>query len=78
MVDAGVAAPLDHRLLARVRALLARAELTGFDEEAEALTAKAQELITRHAIADALAHTPDDAGTVRRRPPGSRLTVSAR
>lgn len=55
-------AHLDQRLLARVRALLAKAESTEFDEEAEALTAKAQELITRHAIADALAHTPDDAG----------------
>lgn len=61
---------LDHRMLARVRALLAKAESTGFDEEAEALTAKAQELITRHAIADALTHTPDDTGapSIRRVP----------
>jgi hypothetical protein len=55
-------AGLDQRMLARVRALLAKAESTEFEEEAEALTAKAQELITRHSIADALLHTPDDIG----------------
>lgn len=53
---------MDQRMLARVRRLLAKAESTDYDEEAEALTAKAQELITRHAIADALLHTPDDTG----------------
>jgi hypothetical protein len=37
-------------ILNRVRALLAQAESTSFDEEAEAFTAKAQELMTRHAI----------------------------
>jgi hypothetical protein len=37
-------------MLNRVRALLAQAESTTFDEEAEAFTAKAQELMTRHAI----------------------------
>ncbi|CAN5794443.1 DUF2786 domain-containing protein [soil metagenome] len=64
------AAGLDERLLARVRALLAKAESTEFDEEAEALTAKAQELIARHAIDDALLHADDDVGepSVRRIP----------
>lgn len=42
------------RHLERIRALLAKAESTEFDEEADALTAKAQELMTRHAIDDAL------------------------
>lgn len=37
-------------MLERVRALLAKAESTTFPEEAEALTAKAQELMARHAI----------------------------
>jgi hypothetical protein len=62
------ASRLDQRMLTRVRALLAKAESTEFDEEAEALTAKAQELIARHAIAEALLHTPDDVGdpSVRR------------
>jgi hypothetical protein len=53
---------LDQRILERVRALLAKAESTEFDEEAEALTAKAQELIARHAIDDALLQRPDDVG----------------
>jgi hypothetical protein len=37
-------------LLDRVRALLAKAESTAFDAEADAFTAKAQELMTRHRI----------------------------
>lgn len=45
----------DPKLLAKVRALLAKAESTEFDEEAEALSAKAQELISRHALQRLLA-----------------------
>ena len=45
---------LDRRLLDRVRALLAKAEATDFPEEAEAYSAKAQELMTRHRIDHAL------------------------
>lgn len=41
---------VDPALLAKVRALLAKAESTTFEAEAMALTAKAQELMTRHAI----------------------------
>lgn len=44
----------DQRMLDRVRALLAKAESTGFPEEAEAFTAKAQELMARHSIDHAL------------------------
>ena len=40
----------DDRQLARVRALLAKAESTEFEDEAEALSAKAQELISRYAL----------------------------
>lgn len=40
----------DERALARVRALLAKAESTEFPEEAEALSAKAQELMARHSL----------------------------
>jgi Protein of unknown function (DUF2786) len=43
-----------QRALGRVRALLAKAESTEFPDEAEALTARAQELITRHTISEAL------------------------
>jgi hypothetical protein len=45
---------MDQKALARVRALLAKAESTDFPEEAEALSAKAQELMTRHALHRAL------------------------
>jgi hypothetical protein len=41
---------VDARILHRVRSLLAKAESTTFPDEAEALTAKAQELMARHAI----------------------------
>lgn len=40
----------DPRMLRKVTSLLAKAESTNFPDEAEALTAKAQELMTRHAI----------------------------
>jgi hypothetical protein len=63
------AMPLDDKVLARVRALLAKAESTTFPEEAEALSAKAQELVSRHAIARVMldAQQPGSAPpTVRR------------
>ncbi len=41
---------VDQKVLARVRGLLAKAESTTFPEEAEALSAKAQELMTRHCL----------------------------
>lgn len=43
-------APRDAQRLAKVRALLAKAESTEFAEEAEVLSAKAQELISRYAL----------------------------
>lgn len=43
-----------EKVLAKVRALLAKAEATDFDDEAEALSAKAQELMSRYAIDRAL------------------------
>ncbi len=45
---------LDDRMLARVRALLAKAESTEFVPEAEALTEKAQQLMARYAIDHAM------------------------
>lgn len=47
--------------LARVRALLAKAESTQFEEEADALTAKAQELISKYALEDLLASAQEPA-----------------
>ncbi|MDN3268308.1 DUF2786 domain-containing protein [Streptomyces sp. MA15] len=54
----------ESRLLGRIRALLAKAEATGFPEEAEALSAKAQELMARHSVDEALlaARAPDAEG----------------
>ncbi|MFB7879094.1 DUF2786 domain-containing protein [Nocardia sp. NPDC056064] len=45
---------VDAKTLGRVRGLLAKAESTSFAEEAEALSAKAQELMTKYAIDRAL------------------------
>ena len=63
------AAPQDSRMLSRIRALLAKAEATGFPEEAEALSAKAQELMARHSIDEALlaarTHAKDAPGACR-------------
>jgi hypothetical protein len=47
---AAAAGGVDRRILDRVTGLLAKAESTTYPDEAEALTAKAQELMTRHAI----------------------------
>ncbi|MCW2535165.1 MAG: uncharacterized protein JWQ26_864 [Modestobacter sp.] len=59
----------DPKLLGRIRALLAKAESTDFEEEADALTAKAQSLMARHAI---------DAAVLAQRPGAARSAVTAR
>ncbi len=46
--------------LERIRKLLAKAESSEFEAEAAALSAKAQELMTRHAIDVAMVDQPDD------------------
>jgi len=62
----------DGRILERVRALLAKAESTTFPEEAEALSAKAQELMARHSIDEAMVGA---AGGAHDSPGGVRLPV---
>jgi len=62
---------VDGPMLAKVRALLAKAESTDFEEEAGALTAKAQELMARHAIDHAMVSGGDRDAT----PCGRRLGV---
>jgi hypothetical protein len=52
--DDGVRTGTDAKVLGRIRGLLAKAESTEFTEEAETLTAKAQELMTRHSVTTAL------------------------
>jgi hypothetical protein len=54
----------DDRALRRIRGLLAKAESTEFPDEAEALTAKAQELMTRHAVDAALLAADASSGGV--------------
>ncbi|MFE9253893.1 DUF2786 domain-containing protein [Streptomyces sp. NPDC006879] len=44
----------EPRMLTRIRALLVKAEATSYPPEAEALSAKAQELMARHTIDEAL------------------------
>jgi hypothetical protein len=48
-------ATVDEKMLARVRALLAKAEATEFADEAEALSAKAQALMVRYSLNEAVA-----------------------
>ncbi|WP_405980061.1 DUF2786 domain-containing protein [Streptomyces sp. NBC_00158] len=52
--DALAHAHIEPRMLGRIRALLAKAEATTYPEEAEALSAKAQELMARHTVDEAL------------------------
>ncbi|MFE6858304.1 DUF2786 domain-containing protein [Nocardia sp. NPDC057668] len=60
---------IDEKALSRVRGLLAKAESTSFPEEAEALSAKAQELMTKYALdrvlVEADAAAPDLPGARR-------------
>jgi hypothetical protein len=46
---------VDEKVLGRVRALLAKAEATEYPQEADALSAKAQELMSRYSLHEALA-----------------------
>ena len=62
----------DGRILEKVRALLAKAESTTFPEEAEALSAKAQELMARHAIDEAMVGTAEGVDDV---PTGLRVAI---
>ncbi|MEU7281912.1 DUF2786 domain-containing protein [Streptomyces sp. NPDC045431] len=59
----------EPRMLARIRALLAKAEATGYPEEAEAFTAKAQELMARHSLDEAAlaarTHSADAPAAIR-------------
>jgi hypothetical protein len=54
----------DPRMLGKIRALLSKAEATTFAEEADAYTAKAQDLMTRYAIDEALLEESAGSGTV--------------
>jgi hypothetical protein len=65
----GAGVGLDGDVLRKVRALLAKAESTTFPEEAEACSAKAQELMSRHRI--------ESLGDVSDGPVGRRIWLDA-
>jgi len=65
---------LPSGILTKVRALLAKAESTTFDAEAEALTAKAQELMTRYRVDRALLDR-DRTHDSRPKPVGRRILI---
>lgn len=67
--------PQNTRVLEKVRALLAKAESTTFPEEAEALSAKAQELMARHAIDSAMVAAGARSTGVDGGPTGARVPV---
>jgi hypothetical protein len=59
-----VAAEVDEKMLARVRALLAKAEATDYPDEAEALSAKAHALMIRYSLKEAVADHDRGGSTV--------------
>jgi len=69
---APTATQADERMLSKIRALLAKAESTEFAEEAEALSARAQELMAKYSIDHALLAA--EAGE-REEPDGRRIAV---
>ncbi|WP_030567831.1 DUF2786 domain-containing protein [Streptomyces aureocirculatus] len=64
----------EPRALTRIRALLAKAEATGYPQEAEALTAKAQELMARYSVDEAVLAARTQAAGV---PGACRIGVDA-
>lgn len=54
----------DPRMLSKIRALLSKAEASTFSEEADAFTSKAQDLMTRYAIDEALLEDSEGHGDV--------------
>lgn len=64
----------NEKIVSRVQALLAKAESTTYPEEAEALVAKAQELMARYAIDEAVSLQQRAAGS---RPKLQRMTIEA-
>src|ERR1700761_1961937 len=70
----GTASAPDDRMLGRIRALLAKAESTEFAEEAEALSARAQELMAKYSIDHALLAAQSGE---REEPSGRRIPVDS-
>jgi hypothetical protein len=71
-VGEGTTSAPDDRMLSRIRALLAKAESTEYAEEAEALSARAQELMAKYSIDHALLAAQSGE---REEPSGRRIPV---
>lgn len=69
----GASAPADQKVLGRIRSLLAKAEATDYEDEADALSAKAQELMTKFALDRAAVEAADDAPESPDAPAGRRI-----
>ena len=74
LVGRSATAASANPILERVRALLAKAESTDHESEAMAFTAKAQELMTKHAIEQAMI---DEAGAAESSPGMIRIPLDA-
>lgn len=68
---------VDQKILSRVRALLAKAESTTFPEEAEALSAKAQELMSRYSLERIVIEDTADGGSDPRPAAARRLWLDS-
>lgn len=67
----------DHRMLGRIRGLLAKAESTEFADEADALSAKAQELMAKFSLDRALVEADPKAPQPLDTPTGRRIWLDA-
>jgi hypothetical protein len=72
LITHGLGVAESSRVYEKIRALLAKAESTDSDAEAEAFTAKAQQLIARHSINEALL---SEAGEGKRDPEALRVII---
>jgi len=72
LIGHGLGVAESSRVYEKIRALLAKAESTDSDAEAEAFTAKAQQLIARHSINEALL---SEAGQGKREPEALRVII---
>ncbi|MDA1362025.1 DUF2786 domain-containing protein [Glycomyces luteolus] len=72
LITHGLGVAESSRVYEKIRALLAKAESTDSDAEAEAFTAKAQQLIARHSINEALLA---EAGQGKREPEALRVII---
>jgi len=74
---ARAASGIDQKILGRIRGLLAKAEATSFTEEADALSAKAQELMAKYSLDRALIDASAESAEVSDGTTGRRMWLEA-